>query len=196
MIVTIIIAVILIMAVYRGMKRGLIVQLLYTLGYIGVYIFARLAAPSVSAWLATWSGSAAASLGVTNTIAFLMMIALGWFIVRLLARWSRLITWLPVIKQVNSVAGAVVAFVLNYIGLFIVLTVLNFIPNTAIQYQISQSSVAQVIIDKTPVLTSQLLQKYLFNNEDTDNTDSTTTDDSSSTTDQSDEATTTDANSI
>jgi len=106
-----------------------------------------------------------------------------------------LITWLPVIKQVNSVAGAVVAFVLNYIGLFIVLTVLNFIPNTAIQHQISQSSVAQVIIDKTPVLTSQLLQKYLFNNEDTDNTDSTT-DDSSSTTDQSDEVTTTDANSI
>ncbi|MFD1319047.1 CvpA family protein [Loigolactobacillus zhaoyuanensis] len=189
MIVTIIIALILIIAVYRGMKRGLIVQLLYTLGYIGVYIFARLTAPNVSTWLATWSGSAAASLGVTNTIAFLMMIALGWLIVRMLARWSRVITWLPVIKQVNSVAGAIVAFVLNYIGLFIVLTVLNFIPDTAIQNQISQSGAAQVIITKTPVLTGQLLQKYLFN-------DSTTTDDSGTATDQSDEVTTTDANAI
>ncbi|MFC6169569.1 CvpA family protein [Loigolactobacillus jiayinensis] len=196
MIVTIIIAVILIMAVYRGLKRGLIIQLLYTLGYIGVYIFARLTAPNVSAWLATWSGSAAASLGVTNTIAFLMMIALGWFIVRMLARWSRLITWLPVIKQVNGVAGAIVAFVLNYLGLFIVLTVLNFIPNTAVQNQISQSSAAQVIIDKTPVLTSQLLQKYLFNDENNDNSDSSSTATDESMSDQSGEVTATDTAAI
>ncbi|MFD0896317.1 CvpA family protein [Loigolactobacillus binensis] len=198
MIVTIIIAVILILAVYRGMKRGLIIQLLYTLGYIGVYIFARVTAPNVSTWLATWSGSAAASLGVTRTIAFLMMIALGWFIVRMLARWSRLLTWLPVIKQVNSVAGAAVAFILNYLGLFIVLTVLNFIPNTAVQYQISQSSAAQVIINKTPVLTSQLLQKYLFDTNDSDNTDNsgTTNDESTSNSAQNDAVTIPDTNDI
>lgn len=162
MLINIIIIAILLWAIYRGLKRGLIAELLYTIGYVAVFIFARLVAPEVSAWLAGWSSSAATSLGVTYTIAFLLLLMVGWLVIRLLVRWSRLITWLPVIKQANGLAGAVVAFVINYFGVFIVLSVLNFIPNVTLQSQLQQSSVAQSVVTKTPVLTSQLLQKYLF----------------------------------
>lgn len=173
MLVNIIIIAILLWAVYRGMKRGLIAELLYTVGYLAVFIFARLTAPQVSAWLAGWSSRAATSFGVTYTIAFLLLLMVGWLIIRLLVRWSRLITWLPVIKQANGLAGAVVAFIINYFGLFIVLSVLNFIPNATMQLQLQQSTVAQSIVTKTPVLTNQLLQKYLFDgHQDTDTTDS------------------------
>lgn len=173
MLINIIIIAILLWAIYRGLKRGLIAELLYTIGYVAVFIFARLAAPEVSAWLAGWSSSAATNLGVTYTIAFLLLLMVGWLVIRLLVRWSRLITWLPVIKQANGLAGAVVAFVINYFGVFIVLSVLNFIPNVTLQSQLQQSSVAQSVVTKTPVLTSQLLQKYLFDGHgDTETTDS------------------------
>nr|SFZ88707.1 Colicin V production protein [Loigolactobacillus rennini] len=173
MLINIIIIAILLWAIYRGLKRGLIAELLYTIGYVAVFIFARLVAPEVSAWLAGWSSSAATSLGVTYTIAFLLLLMVGWLVIRLLVRWSRLITWLPVIKQANGLAGAVVAFVINYFGVFIVLSVLNFIPNVTLQSQLQQSSVAQSVVTKTPELTSQLLQKYLFDGHgDTETTDS------------------------
>ncbi|KRN81757.1 hypothetical protein IV87_GL000966 [Pediococcus ethanolidurans] len=100
----------------------------------------------------------------------MILMVIGWLIVRLIAHWSRLITWIPVIKQVNGLAGGIVSIVIAYFVIFILLIVSQFLPNDAYQAQLSDSQVAQFIIKKTPGISSDILSKYILNTNETTNT--------------------------
>ena len=103
-----------------------------------------------------------------------------------LARMSRHVTWIPVIKQANSLGGAIVAVIFNYIAIFIVLSLLLLVQNTWMTSQYAESAPAQFIITNSPLLNSNKFQNWLGtsnnqdNNSDTNGTDNTDTTDSSS----------------
>jgi len=163
MIFTIVILLLLVIAIMRGFHRGFVIEILHLVGTVAVLIFARLLYQPFGTSLSNFLSSShlveasAGSTLVVNMVAFFLLTSIGWAVIRMLARVSRSITWLPVIKQVNSVAGGAVSFLISYLVIFVVLSLANLVPTTFIQTQMSQSAVATFIVNKTPGLTSQAL---------------------------------------
>ncbi|VDG20385.1 CvpA family protein [Lactiplantibacillus mudanjiangensis] len=163
MIFTIVILLLLVGAIFRGFHRGFVIEILHLIGTIGVLIFARLLYQPLGTTLASLLTSlnlvkqSAVSTLVINLVAFFILTSLGWAVIRMLARVSRAITWLPVIKQVNSLAGGAVSFVISYLVIFVVLSLANLVQTDFIQTQMSNSPVATFIVKQTPGLTSQYL---------------------------------------
>jgi len=163
MIFTIVILLLLVMAIMRGFHRGFVIEVLHLIGTIGVLVFARVLYQPLGTFIANLLTSLklmnqnAISGLVINLVSFFLLSSLGWSVIRLLARVSRGVTWLPVIKQVNSLAGGAVAFVLTYLVIFVVLSLANLVNTDFIQTQMAQSPVATFIVERTPGLTSQYL---------------------------------------
>lgn len=163
MIFTLVILFLLIMALIRGFHRGLVIEILHLVGTIAVLIFARLLYQPLGTTITTILTSlhlinvSTVSTLVINLIAFFILTSLGWAVVRMLAGISRGITWLPVIKQVNSLAGGAVAFVISYLVIFVGLSLANLFNTPFIQTQMTNSPLATFIVKKTPGLTSQYL---------------------------------------
>jgi len=163
MIFTIVILLLLGRALLRGFHRGFVIEVLHLIGTIGVLVFARLlyqplgtALTELLINLKLVTASATSSL-IINLVAFFLLSSFGWTVVRVVARVSRSVTWLPVIKQVNSLAGGAVAFALTYLVLFVVLSLANLVQTDFIQTQMAQSPVATFMVERTPGLTSQYL---------------------------------------
>ncbi|MFC6180960.1 CvpA family protein [Lactiplantibacillus daowaiensis] len=163
MIFTIVILILLVSALFRGFHRGFVIEILHLVGTVAVLIFARLLYQPLGSTITSLLTSlklinqSTVSTLVVNLVAFFILTSLGWAVVRMLGRISRTITWLPVIKQVNSVAGGAVSFVLSYLVIFVVLSLANLVQTDFIQTQMSQSPVATFIVKQTPGLTSQYL---------------------------------------
>jgi uncharacterized membrane protein required for colicin V production len=171
MIFTIVILLLLVSAIFRGFHRGFVIEMLHLIGTVVVLLFARLLYQPVGAAISNLltglnliEGSAMSTL-IINLIAFFVLISLGWSVIRLLGRVSRSITWLPVIKQVNSVAGGAVSFVITYLVIFVVLSLANLVKTDFIQTQMNNSPLATYIVKQTPGLTSQYLS-HLVNFDD------------------------------
>lgn len=167
MIFTIIILLLLISAIVRGIRRGFVIEVLHLIGTIAVLIFARLLYQPLGTTLTSLLSSlhlinvSTASTLVINLVAFFILTSLGWAVIRFLGQISRGITWLPVIKQVNSLAGGAVAFVISYLVIFVVLSLANFVNTPFIQTQMNESALATYIVKETPGLTSQYLGKLI-----------------------------------
>jgi len=165
MIFTIVILLLLLTALLGGFHRGFVIEVLHLVGTVAVLIFARVCYQSLGTTLRNLLGSlnlidvSTASTLVINLVSFFILTTIGWAVIRLLGRLSRKITWLPVIKQVNSVAGGAVSFIISYLVIFVVLSLANLIPTNFIQTQMSSSPVASFIVEKTPGLTSQSLSQ-------------------------------------
>ncbi|GAB5054124.1 CvpA family protein [Pediococcus parvulus] len=173
MLLSIIILAILLWKFISGLHKGFVVELLYTIGYFAVFIFAKVLCTPVAQFLSTTFSSdqsSTSSTAMMSSVSFFILMAIGWLLVRLIARWSRLITWIPVIKQVNGLAGGLISLVIAYFVIFILLIVSQFLPNDTYQAQLSDSQVAQFIIKKTPGISSDILSKYILNTDETTTT--------------------------
>lgn len=163
MILTIIILLLLGTALFRGFHRGFVIEMLRLIGTVGVLIFARLLYQPLGTTIASilttlhLVTTSTVSTLVINMVAFFILTSLGWAVIRMLARISRSVTWIPVIKQVNSLAGGVVAFLISYLVIFVVLSLANLFNTTFIQTQMAASPVATFIVKETPGLTSNAL---------------------------------------
>ena len=173
MLLSIIIIAILLWKFTSGLHKGFVIELLYTVGYFVVFIFAKVLCTPLASFLSTSfnsNQSSTSNTAVMSSVSFMILMAIGWLLIRLIARWSRMITWIPVIKQVNGLAGGIVSIVIAYFVIFILLSVSQFFPNDAYQAQLSDSPVAQFIIKRTPGISSDILNKYILNTDDTSNT--------------------------
>ncbi|WP_318764889.1 CvpA family protein [Lactiplantibacillus carotarum] len=163
MIFTIVIIFLLGTAIFRGFHRGFVIEMLHLIGTIGVLIFARLLyqplGTTINGLLTSLHliNTSTVSTLIINLIAFFILTSLGWAVIRMLARISRSVTWLPVIKQVNSLAGGVVSFVISYLVIFVCLSLANLFNTEFIQTQMDNSPLATFIVKKTPGLTSDYL---------------------------------------
>ena len=163
MIFTIVIAAWLIAAVVRGWQRGLVITLISVVGSIVIWGAAFI---FYNQFATVLSSSPDPGLG-WRLFAFFLIVVGGQMIFSGLARLSRSITWLPVIKQINNIGGALVGGFFSYITIFIALALLMMIQTPWIENQYSQSRTAQFITEHTPLLNSNQLQNWVGDGDQT-----------------------------
>jgi len=72
---------------------------------------------------------------------------------------------LPVIHQVNSLAGGLINLVIRYVVIFLTLNLLILLPIQGFQNSYQASPVAQWIVKQTPVLSKQVFTWWLTEHE-------------------------------
>ncbi|KRM87080.1 CvpA family protein [Lacticaseibacillus thailandensis] len=180
MVLSIIIIIWLLLACVSGWRQGLAITIISMIGNVILWVFAIANYQRVAMAL----GGADVGFG-TKALAFIVIIVAGRFLIHLLAKWSRHITWIPVIKQANSLGGAIVAVIFHYIAIFIVLSLLLLVQNTWVTSQYAESGAAQFIVTNSPLLNSNQFQNWLGTSDNQTNTSNTTHTDSTNTSDSS-----------
>lgn len=175
---TLLILLVLAIGFYTGMKRGLALQIVYTVGYFCVYLIAKTFYKSLASKLTLYvpypSPTAETKLVLFNqnvtldldqafygAVAFLVILFLGWLIVRFLAVFVHGLTFVPIIKQANGLAGGILSFLVMYVGVFLVLMMVSMIPTESIQTQFKNSGLAQFIVKDTPVFSKQIYHLWV-----------------------------------
>ena len=133
---TILILLLLAFGFYTGAKRGLILQVLYSVGYLISYFVARTYYKEVASHLELYipypSVTPTSKLVFFNqeisldldkafysAVAFLLLLFAGWLVVRFLAIFLHGLTFIPVLKQVNGLLGGVLSVLVLYVGLLL-----------------------------------------------------------------------------
>ncbi|MGO1970500.1 MAG: CvpA family protein [Levilactobacillus brevis] len=177
MVLSLLILAILVLGFRRSYRRGLVLQLIKTVGYLIVWVIARFGAKRLAAGIGQFIGKVSLNSSVSavtasqsssfflNGLAFSAILTVGYFIVRRVAYGINKVTWLPVIHQVNSLAGGLINLVIRYVVIFLTLNLLILLPSTSFQTSYQQSPVAQWIVKKTPVLSKQVYNWWLTEHE-------------------------------
>lgn len=175
---TLIIFLLLAMGFYSGAKRGLVLQIIYTVGYFIAYLVAQrnykalashlellipYPSPTAETKLLFFDQKLTLDLDQAfyGAIAFLIILFVGWLVVRLLAIFAHGFTFVPVLKQANWLAGGVLSFLVLYVGIFLVLSTLAMLPIDAVQNQFKNSGIARFIVENTPILTKQVQNMWI-----------------------------------
>ncbi|MBP2099715.1 CvpA family protein [Enterococcus rivorum] len=175
---TLIIFLILAMGFYTGTKRGLVLQIIYTVGYLIAYLVAKQNYKALASHLELYipypSPTAETKLlffdqkltleldqAFYGAIAFLIILFAGWLVVRILAVFAHGLTFIPVLKQANGLAGGVLSFLVIYVGIFLVLSTIAMLPVDAVQNQFKNSGLARFIVENTPILTKQVQNMWI-----------------------------------
>lgn len=180
MLLTLIILVLLLLSLYSGFKRGLILQLVLTIGYAISFYFALEYYQQISDLVEMMvpypsPGSSEASpfvlygqefifnldQGFYNGVAFIGILFIGWIITRFVGGLLNFLTEIPVLKQVNAIGGAIVGFIVEYVGVFLILFLLSTIPIQMIQNQFESSVLARTIVSETPELSTDLYNWWI-----------------------------------
>lgn len=161
---TLIIVLLLILAFRFGLKRGLLMTLLSVAGYVIVFLLAVFLAKPMGAALATmmptlWKNSIFSGM-FYNVLAFWIIAIVGSIIYRFLARTVNGITKLPLISQVNALAGAALSTILMYVVIFFALLLMAAWPSQNVRATVQQSPVAEWMLKKTPVISQQIMNDY------------------------------------
>lgn len=158
------IIVFLISAFGRGWHLGFTRQLILTIGGLIVFFIAwrynadlsRVIGQMLTTFKPTYTTS-----HLTNILSFYILILIGNLMIFALAKASKAVTWLPVIKQTNALAGALLSTLLAYFVIFILLWTFSILPFQNLNTLVAQSQVAQWITQQTPLLTENLID-HLF----------------------------------
>lgn len=160
-------------AFYSGARRGLAMQLLYSGGYLVSYLVAQanykklapqlemlIPYPSVTENSHMVFFDQDISLDLDQAFyagaAFLLILFIGWAITRFVGIFLKKLTFIPLLKQFDWLAGGALCFLIVYIGIFLILTIVSFIPVDLIQGQFESSGLARFIVDNTPVFSQEI----------------------------------------
>lgn len=175
---TLLILIILAVGFYSGAKRGFVLQILYSVGYLISYMVAKSNYKSLASHLELYipypSATQETKLVFFNqeivleldqafygAVAFLIILFAGWLIVRFAAIFARGLTFMPILKQADWVAGGVLSMVVLYVGIFLVLNAASMIPVDFIQNQFESSGLARFMIKDTPIFSKQIYNLWV-----------------------------------
>ena len=176
------IVLILFIGAYAGYKRGIILQMLQTVGYAVALIVAMGNYRALSErlfLLVPYSTPFAPEtnpypfhdegllFSLTNSyydlLSFLILLFLGWIVVRFLAALlSYTLKYFKAPEPVNGIGGAILGFVVNYIGVFYLLFFLTVIPFEPLQSRLVNSSLASGMLTSTPQLSDSTYQQFIL----------------------------------
>lgn len=172
----ILILVLLLAGLFVGAKRGLIVQLIHMTGFIIALFVAYTYYKPLAEKFVLWIPYPAVDSDSTLTIAIdrldldqtfyqLIAFALIFFIIKftlqLVASMFDFLKYLPVLGFVSKIAGAVLGFIEFYIILFIVLYVLALLPIAPFQNLMTNSILANYLLEHTPFL-SETVKEWWY----------------------------------
>jgi len=160
MILTLIILLILVGGFFIGLRRGLVLQVVGLTGFIIALAVAYLYSNALAPYL-NWIPSPASTSGVTEAFYYQAIAFVLLFIgVRIL--WSILgssldfLASLPLLNIVNRWLGGAFGIVKVYVAIFLLLNLVAFVPHAAAQQTVSESTLAQTIVQDTPVLSEKV----------------------------------------
>ncbi|MGX7350582.1 colicin V production family protein [Enterococcus canis] len=175
---TILIILVLVVGFYSGVRRGLALQLVYTGGYLLSYLAAKTfyldLAPKLELYVPYPSATPDTKLVFFDqtitleldqafyaAVAFLLILFIGWLLTRFVGILVRGLMYMPILKQMNGLAGGILSFAVVYIGLFLLLSILSLIPMDMIQHQFAQSGLARFIVEHTPIFTKDIYHMWI-----------------------------------
>lgn len=180
--ITLLILLILFIGAYSGYKNGIILQLLKAIGYLIVFILALDYYKPLSEILYLFvpyptpilTGSnpyvfydesliLTLDLSYYYLISFLLILFIGWIIVRVITQLvSYTVEQLTIPEPLNGAGGAILGFIINYIGVFYILLLLSLIPYDFVQERLSNSFLADSMLTSTPVVSEDNYQRFVL----------------------------------
>ncbi|MCF6161657.1 MAG: CvpA family protein [Furfurilactobacillus sp.] len=173
MVLSLIVILLLLIALGRGYRRGFVVEVATTVGYMFVIIIVKLLTPTVAGWLAhllPMNHQPTANDQLLNSqvnhfwsagLAFWLLMIVGLLLLRWLTRSLKLFTNIPVIHGINALSGALVAGLLMYVLIFFGLAIASVWPAVWIHDQLLHSPVSHWILHQTPLLSEKIFQWWL-----------------------------------
>ncbi|MDX5474699.1 MAG: CvpA family protein [Bacillaceae bacterium] len=173
--IDIIIIIFLVLGLIVGIKRGFIMQVVHLSGFIAAffvaYKFYEELAPKLVLWVPMPSFGnpdtvmffEATSLDVAyyRAVAFAILFFGTRIALQVVGSMLDFLTHLPILKQINGWAGAMLGLVEVYLLVFILLYVGALVPVEAVQVSINDSSMARGIVENTPVFAEKLKELWL-----------------------------------
>ncbi|OJF95334.1 CvpA family protein [Alkalibacterium sp. 20] len=180
MLLTGIIIFLLLLSLYSGARRGLVLQLVLTIGYVVSFWFALNYYQMLNEYAqmfipyptpVTTSDNPFVLYSIDflfdldgafyKGVSFVILLFVGWLVTRILGGLFQSLADLPVVRTVNAIGGAALSFVVHYIGIFFVLFVLSMLPVALIQNQFASSALAREIVTDTPALSEQVYDWWI-----------------------------------
>lgn len=175
---TLVIIMALAIAFYTGARRGLMMQLMLTAGYIVSLAMAKkyylvlakkielivpYPAPTPDSKLVFFEGNSLFKLddAFYAGLAFLLLLFVGWLATRFIGILCHNLTFFPLVKQVNTFGGGILSLVIVYLGIFFALSVLAMIPADFVQNLFKGSGVARFMVERTPYFSNQVIIWWL-----------------------------------
>lgn len=170
------ILIIFIVSLVIGAKRGLILQLIHLVSIVVAMIVAVIYYKPLADLFVLWipypgftEGSTMTlmldSLDVDRTFYRVFAFSIIFFVVKIalqiVGSMFDFLAYLPVVRTVNYLLGAVLCFIEVYLILFIGLYVIALLPIEAVQSRIDGSIFAGIILEHTPVIT-KMFQNWWY----------------------------------
>lgn len=182
MLLSLVIIFVFLYSIYIGVKRGLIRQLVMSIGFFLAYGFAssmhvwlnqfvEIVVPYPTPPLAEESPFALYDLSLIFHmdqpfylgLSFLILLFIGWALTRIVGRIFAFTSEFSIDETISNVGGALLSFFAHYVGLFVVLFVISTLPFSFVQNQIESSWLAKTIITRTPELSDDLYNRWVDN---------------------------------
>lgn len=171
--VSFLLMIILLIGIYTGARRGLVLQVVYTVGYLISFIVAAMyfgeLGPKLEMYVPYPSATQNSQLPFFDEslkfsldqafycgVAFVLILFAGWLITRLIGGLLNRLTFAPILKQINWIGGGFLGFITVYIGTFLVLYLMSMLPMPDIQNALEKSFLAKFMIQHTPILSKQV----------------------------------------
>lgn len=165
-------------AYYTGARRGLVLQIVYTVGYMlslssakkyylvlakKLELIVPYPSPDPDSKLVFFKSDAFFKLDEAfyAGLAFVLILFIGWAMTRFVGIFFHKFTFFPIIKQVNQLGGGLLSLIVVYVGVFFILYLLSMIPLEIVQNAFRGSDLARMIVDKTPYFSSQVFQWWV-----------------------------------
>jgi uncharacterized membrane protein required for colicin V production len=170
------ILILLVMGVFIGLKRGLILQFIHLTSFIIAFIAAKMYGNELAEKLVLWipypslGGNTPIDMILDNGnlenayyrgIAFVIIFFIVKILLQIIGSMLDFIAHLPVLKQVNKLAGGFLGFLEVYLIVFIVLYFGALIPIEAIQNPLQDSVLAEGIVKHTPILSQDIKELWI-----------------------------------
>ncbi|SEO81350.1 Uncharacterized membrane protein, required for colicin V production [Amphibacillus marinus] len=166
----IIIIALLVFGVFRGLKRGLVLQVFHFISFFVAFIVAvnfynslaghlemLIPYPRISGeqW-AFFNDTLPLENAYYNMIAFAVLFFGTKIILSIISSMLDFVADLPILSAINGLLGAVFGFVEQYLVLFVLIFIASLLPVAQVQSVLEQSNLAAFMIDQTPVLSEQV----------------------------------------
>ena len=178
LLLSIVILLILAYGFYAGSRRGVVLELIYTIAYALVLIIAiatyaglwpkfQLIVPYPSAILNSKFAFFNLAAGLTLDksfyagFAFLFVLFVGWLVIRFVMIFAHRLTYLDIKQPFNKIAGGILGLIVTYIGLFFIIYLLALIPINTLQEQLAHSPLSVLMVKYTPFFSSHVHQWWI-----------------------------------
>lgn len=180
MILSLLIILILIVGLYKGNKRGLLHQMVMTIGFTVSYwlatvyynqilYYVELSVPYPTPFYPEANPFAFYNIDLLFEMdqAFYHMVSIaliffaGWLVTRFIGRLVRFLSSVKIPGKLSSIGGAVLSFICHYLGVFFILFLLSLVPMDFIQESFSNSFLAETIVTNTPYLSDEAYTQFV-----------------------------------